>query len=81
MNEVQTDERFMRRALELAREATEMSGAQNPDYLDTLALAYHLTGSTRFAVETQKRALSLLQADDPRRSEFEVRLDEFEAAL
>ena len=50
--------------------------------LDTLSLAYHLTGDTAKAIETQKRALSLVaQGDIRRRERYEGRLAEFEAAL
>jgi WD40 repeat protein len=66
-------------ALPLAVEANETTGWQNAAYLDTLAVAYHLTGDTERAIETQRKAISLLP-EDADRSEFEKRLAEFEAA-
>jgi len=69
-------------ALRFAIEANELTDYGDPDYLDTLALAYHRTGDTAKAVEIQRRALSLLSADDARnRADLEKRLSEFEAAL
>ena len=47
-------------ALEFAREANELTRFENPSYLDTLALAYHRTGQTATAIETQRKAISLL---------------------
>ena len=71
------------RALGLAERACaaeESAGGSNlAGYLDTLALAQHLTGDTTAAVETQRRALSLMSGElDPEMAE---RLAEFEAAL
>jgi non-specific serine/threonine protein kinase/serine/threonine-protein kinase len=69
-------------ALRFALEACEATGFQNAAFLDTLALAYHLTGDTAKAVETQERALSLIPEDDARsRAEFEKRRSEYEAAI
>jgi non-specific serine/threonine protein kinase/serine/threonine-protein kinase len=67
-------------ALRFALEANEMTGFRNATYLDTLALAYHLTGDTERAIETQSKAISLLP-EDADRSEYEERLAEFESAL
>lgn len=51
-------------------------------YLDTLALAERMTGETAKAIETQRRALSLIPPDyHQQRKEFEARLAEYEAAL
>jgi len=51
-------------------------------FLDTLALAYHRTGQNERAIETQRKALTLLPEDDKHnRAEFERQLTEFEAAL
>ena len=52
-------------------------------YLDTLALAQRLTGDTAKALETQKRAVSLMpkNALAATRTEIEQRLVEYEAAL
>ncbi len=49
-------------------------------YLDTLALAQHLTGDTATAIETQQRALSLAP-EGQELAEYEQRLDEYLAAL
>ncbi|MBK7403777.1 MAG: serine/threonine protein kinase [Phycisphaerales bacterium] len=55
-------------------------GANLWAYLDTLALAQHLTGDNAGAVETQKRAIALMPADsaDP---DMPKHLAEYEAAL
>ncbi|MEE8153346.1 MAG: tetratricopeptide repeat protein, partial [Phycisphaerales bacterium] len=68
-------------ALRLAREACARTGNANPAYLDTLALAQHLTGDTAAAIETEERALSLLPADAPGRGDYEAALAKFETAL
>jgi hypothetical protein len=61
--------------------AEEAAGGGNLwQYLDTLALAQHQTGDTAAAVETQKRALSLMPADHAERAEMEKRLADYEAA-
>ncbi len=48
--------------------------------LHTLALAQHLTGDTPAAIETEKKALSLLAPNAPR-GNYEAALARFEAAL
>ena len=54
----------------------------NPRYVDTLALAYHLTGDTPKAIETQKQAIALVpQESSALRQSLEAALAEFEAAL
>jgi tetratricopeptide (TPR) repeat protein len=67
-------------ALAIALRANEMTDHENPMYLDTLALAQHLTGNTPAAIETEKKALSLLPTDAGRES-YEAALAKFEAAL
>ena len=49
-------------------------------HLDTLALAYHLTGDTAQAIETQKRAIALLpdSVDGSLRTELSHRLSGYE---
>ena len=54
-------------ALRLARDACAMTHNEDPSFLNTLALAQHLTGDTPAAIETEKKALSLL-APDARRA-------------
>ncbi len=49
-------------------------------YLDTLALAQHLTGDTATAIETQTRAISLMPSEDAD-PEMAERLAEYETAL
>jgi tetratricopeptide (TPR) repeat protein len=69
-------------ALRFALEANEMTGFEIAVFLDTLALAYHRTGQTATAIETQRKALALLpERETHSRAEFEQRLAEFEAAL
>ena len=58
-----------------------MTNNTNPNFLDTLAHAQHVTGDTPTAIRTQKKALSLLSSDAPKRSDFEATLARFEAAL
>ncbi len=58
-----------------------MTDNANPGVLDTLALAQHLTGDTLAAIETEKKALSLLAPDAPERGDCEAALVRFEAAL
>ena len=76
-----TDLRDPDAALPLARDACAMTNNANHTYLDTLALAQHLTGDTPAAIETEKKALSLLPPDAPERSDYEAALARFEVAL
>ena len=69
------------RELPLARRAADRTGGADPAILDTLALAQHLTGDTPTAIETEKKALSLLPPDAPGRGDYETALAKFEAAL
>jgi tetratricopeptide (TPR) repeat protein len=69
-------------ALRFAREADEMTGHRDPDYLDTLALAYFATGQRNLALETSERALELLPPEASYlRPEIEGRRAVFEAGL
>ena len=68
-------------ALRLAREACAITGNANPPFLDTLALALHLTGDTAAAIETEKKASSLLASDAAGRGDYEAALARFEAAV
>jgi serine/threonine protein kinase/Flp pilus assembly protein TadD len=75
-----SDLRDPQKALELALQANERTGFDKSGLLDTLALAYHLTGDPEKATETQRKAISLLpEATD--RSKYESHLAEFESAL
>jgi non-specific serine/threonine protein kinase/serine/threonine-protein kinase len=70
------------RALALALEVAGKTGHENPAYLDTLSLAYHLTGDRAKAVANQKKALALLpDGPSPMRTELEKNLARFEAGL
>jgi tetratricopeptide (TPR) repeat protein len=68
------------KALELSLQANELAGFSNPNHLDALAMAYHKNGKYEAAIETQKKALSLLP-EGANRDQFEKHLAEFEAAL
>jgi tetratricopeptide (TPR) repeat protein len=68
-------------ALRLARQASAMTNYASPPILDTLALAQHLTGDTAAAIETEKKALSLLPADSPARGDYEAAIARFEATF
>ena len=69
-------------ALPLALEANDMTGHKIPMYLDTLSLAYHLTGDTAKAIENQKKAIALLPAGESSgRSSLVGALADFESAF
>ena len=74
------DLRYPEIALPLALEANNLTDHKDPNFLDTLSLAYHLTGDTTKAIENQKKAISLLPPDADR-GEYEAALATFEAAL
>jgi len=65
-------------ALEYSKRSNEMTDHKNPGYLDTLALAYFLTGDSQRATEWEEKALDLLppNATDIR-AEFEANLKRF----
>ncbi len=68
--------------MKFALEANEKTGFANPSFLDTLSLAYHLTGDTAKAIESQRKAISLLpEGESPFRKGLEEALTKFEAAL
>ncbi len=58
---VPPDLRDVEAALPLAEQAVEMSEGEVATALDTLALAYHLTGQDGKAVATQRRAVAALR--------------------
>jgi tetratricopeptide (TPR) repeat protein len=73
-------------ALPLAERACAMAEERGTygrwNYLDTLALAQHMTGNTAKAIETQRRALGLVPPEyHQQRREQGERLAEYEAAL
>ena len=68
-------------ALRFAIDANKLTGFEIPSYLDTLSLAYHLTGNTPKAIETQNQAIALLpEGDSALRKGLEEALAKFEAA-
>jgi tetratricopeptide (TPR) repeat protein len=69
-----------KRALELALEVNTASRYSRPQYLDTLAQAYHHTGDNAEAIEMERKALEGLPPDSPLHAEFQRRLAEFTAA-
>jgi tetratricopeptide (TPR) repeat protein len=69
------------RALELALSAAAATGRQDPDVLNTLALAYHEVGRSDEAVRTAREARALLPAGPSfLRSAIEANLAEYEKA-
>jgi tetratricopeptide (TPR) repeat protein len=69
-------------ALVFALSAAELSDRQNPDILDTLALAHHRTGDHAQAVEVATEALGLIpDEDNERRAPFETALETYRRAL
>ncbi len=80
----QAELRDPERALGFARRACakeeEANGPELWNYLDTLALALHMTGDSAAAVEAERRALALLSPDRPERAGILQQLEVFEAA-
>jgi len=76
-----TDSRDPYAALKLAIEVSEKTAFKKPGYLDTLSLAYHLTGDTATAIKNQRKAITLLPEGSARRASYEKTLAKFEAAL
>jgi hypothetical protein len=68
-------------ALVFALAAVELGEWQDPDVMDTLALAYHRTGDNTRAVEVEERALALIDEEDTaRRAPFEEALETYRSA-
>jgi serine/threonine protein kinase len=67
-------------ARQYAERAAVMTNRNDANILDTLALALHLTGNDREAVEVEERAVLLLPANSPGRSEFEKHFQQYRAA-
>ena len=66
----------------MAIEANDLTDHQNPNFLDTLSLAYHLTGDTAKAIENQKKAIALLPpGESSLRTSLEGTLADFESGL
>ena len=68
-------------ALGFAIRADELTNHRSPHILDTLALAYQLTGDRPKAIEIWTRALELLPEGHKDRAEFADRLSECKRAL
>ena len=47
-------------ALRVSIESNDMTGHEDPRYLDTLSVAYHMLGETGKAIANQRKAISLL---------------------
>jgi tetratricopeptide (TPR) repeat protein len=72
------DLRKPKTALHFAQEAVEETGEKNYRMLQTLALAYQMTGEADKAVETQRIAIALLPPDPtPSRTVLETQLGEY----
>ena len=68
-------------ALSFAKRAVEKNEGESPNYLDTLSLAYFMTGDTAKAIETQVKALALLPNEDSSvRTGMETNMAKFRAA-
>jgi tetratricopeptide (TPR) repeat protein len=67
-------------ALEQAVQANQMTEYGHPTYLDTLALAYSRNGRVHEAVDTQRKAVSILPQHSQLKEEFSSRLAEYETA-
>jgi len=68
-------------AVVFALAAVELGGWQDPDLMDTLALAYHRTGDNVRAVEVEEKALELIDEEDTaRREPFEAALAKYRSA-
>ena len=72
-----------RRAVELARQASQLSGGNHPEVLDTLAAAYAEAGQFDEAVKTAKRAMNLAatQNNQPLTKVIQARLELYEKNL
>ena len=64
------------KALELALRATRATGESNAMFLDTLAWAYYRTGDATLAVQTQRKALSLVPAGNALGQGLRVELEQ-----
>lgn len=68
-------------ALEIAKQASEAAGNNDPMILDTLAVGYFKTGNVEKAIEIQTKAVELTAgADAATQKELKDRLAEFKAA-
>jgi tetratricopeptide (TPR) repeat protein len=71
------DLRSPQAALSAAKRAVELDGGRDANILDTLALAFRMTGDLDQAIETQRRAITQARAGGPyNREELETQLTE-----
>jgi len=68
-------------ALRYAERAAVATHRNDANVLDTLALAFHLTGNHGRAVELEERAISLMPANSTGRSELEQHLQQYRARM
>lgn len=80
LNCVPEDLRDPHAALPVAKRAMELTDGKNPENLDTLALAYFMTGDTAKSIETQEKAVAQLPQDAPGRAEYEANLAKYRRA-
>ena len=67
-------------ALAVSLKSNVLTDYQNPDYVDTLALAYFLTGDVEKAIDYGRQAVEMLPEGNEGRAEFTARLAEYEQA-
>jgi tetratricopeptide (TPR) repeat protein len=67
-------------ALAVSLRSNVLTDYQNPDYVDTLALAYFRTGDLENAIKYARQAVALLPEGSEDRAEMEQRLAEYEQA-
>jgi len=78
----QAGSRDPQRALQIALEVAEKTGYGDTNVLDTLSLAYHLTGDTAKAITNQKKAIALLsEGTSQQRIDLEEALAKYETSL
>jgi eukaryotic-like serine/threonine-protein kinase len=64
-----------------AERAAAVTDRKDPTILDTLALALHLTGDDRVAVQAEEAALALTPASSIGRTEFEEHVEQYRSAM
>jgi Tfp pilus assembly protein PilF len=68
-------------ALMVSLKANVLTDYQNPDHVDTLALAYFRTGDVEKAVSYARQAVEMLPEGNEDREELAARLAEYERAM
>ncbi|MHC4698110.1 MAG: tetratricopeptide repeat protein, partial [Planctomycetota bacterium] len=77
LNCVPTDMRDIPTALQVAREAAELSGGSDAAVLNTLARAHHEAGGSGEAAEIQRRAVAKLPEGSPYHPTYSAHLAEY----